>query len=554
MTMDCESNSCSVQKDEGIISGIKSLITHPNSKCPTWNAFLIALIISVFGQAVYFDFIYYDDYLYTVAKAEKGSVWTYSFLSWAMTSTDDGFWAPITKISHRIDTHLFGNKAGGHHVVNILFHIINSLLLWRFLCKITGDGLVQFLSVCLFAIHPLRVEPVSWIASRKDLLCTFFLILMLLEYINWIETKRKKDYLLSFLFFLCSAMSKPVSVVFPLLLPVMDSLLLKKENISFLKRLLSYVPFFVSSLFLTIITIHSEQEAIIPISLTIGERLSRIIVSLSLYFILTLVPTALHIPYGAEYYPFFGWTKGIPVYDRVDILIVSTITILFFISTWILIRKQYKKNMLSLAIFLIPLLPVIGFIPFGDHLIADRFTYIPHVGLCLLICTSLSGVRTITYKISNIMLSLIIITLSLVSISYTSLWEKNEKLFRNTLSYEPNNYIALCNLGSSLVKQGRYAESIPHLQKAIEVYPLRAGPYNDLAFSYLCLGRYSASLSLYEKSLRISGEDPEILSNIAFLFYKMGNYDMSKEYAERALKINAKLVNAKKILELIKSE
>ena len=551
--MDCDSNSCSIQKDVGIISGIKSLMTHPHSKCPTWNAFLIAIVISVFGQVVYFDFIYYDDYLYTVAKAEKGSVWTYSFLSWAMTSTDDGFWAPITKISHRIDTHLFGNKAGGHHAINILIHIINSLLLWRFLCKITGDRFVQFLSVCLFAIHPMRVETVSWIASRKDLLCTLFLLLMLLEYINWIETRKKKFYLLSFLFFLCSAMSKPISMVFPLFLPVIDFMLLKKENFPLIKKLLSYVPFFVFSLFLIFITIHSEQEAIIPVSITIKEKVSRIIVSLSLYFILTFFPTTLHIPYGAEYYPFFGYTKGIPVYDRLDIVIVSAIIVLLFISTWILIRRQYKKNLLSLAFFLLPLVPVIGFIPFGHHLIADRFTYIPHIGLCILICTFLSEVKMKTYKISNIILTLIVIVFSVISISYASVWKNSEKLFRTTLKYEPNSYIALCNLGSSLVKQGRYVEAIPHLQKAIEIYPLRVGPYNDLASSYLYLGRYNAALSLYEKSLQISNQDPEIYSNIAFLFYKMDNYEMSKEYAEKALKMNAELVNAKKILELLKN-
>ncbi|MGC9053465.1 MAG: tetratricopeptide repeat protein [Candidatus Hydrogenedens sp.] len=554
MSIDCGSNSCSIQKDMGIVSGVKSIITHPNSHCPLWNSFLIVIIISVFGQVVYFDFIYYDDYLYTVSKAEKGDLWTYSFLHWAITSTDDGFWAPITKISHRIDTYLFVNKAGGHHAINILFHIINSLLLWRFLCRITGDKLVQFLSVCIFAIHPMHVEPVSWIASRKDLLCTFFLLLMLLKYIDWQEKGRKKDYLLLFIFFLCSAMSKPVSITFPLLLPVLDLVISGKNSFSTIKNFIFYIPFFIVSLFLLFITIHSEQEAIIPVSLTIKEWTSRIIASLSLYFILTFIPTSMHIPYGAEYYPFFGWTKGIPVYDKFSILTVAIITNVLFTLIWILIRRKYRENLLSFSFFILPLLPVIGIIPFGDHLIADRFSYIPHIGLCILICTSLTGVKKMTYMFSNIFLSFIIVLFSITSKHYTSLWENSEKLFRNTLKYEPNNYIALCNLGSALVRQGRYTESISHLQKAIEVYPLRVGPYNDLAFSYLSLGRYNDALTLYEKSLQISGGDPEILSNVSYLFFKMGNYQMSKEYAEKALKVNPGLSNARKILELLRTK
>ncbi len=554
MNTGCGPNSCGIpqERNKNPISDIKFILTHPSSKCPIWNAFVIAIILVVFGQVVYYDFIFYDDFNYTVGKIDKGNVWTYSFLRWAFTSTDDGFWAPITKISHRIDTHLFGNKAGGHHAMNLLFHIINTLILWRFLCKITkGDNLIPFLAVCLFAVHPLRVEPVVWIASRKDLLSLFFILLMLMKYMDWQNERKKGDYLLTLCFFVCSAMSKPVSVVFPLFLPLLD-VLLRKEKILDVRKIFFYVPFFIISVFLVFITLHAEQEAIIPVTLSLGEKISRIIVSTALYFLLTFFPIDLHVPYGIKYFPFFGWTQSVSVYDRTDILVVSSIIIFLFCSVWILFRKQYKSNIVSLAFFLIPLAPVIGFIPFGHHLIADRFTYVPHVGLSLFICTAISGCRDKLYTILNTILSVIIVLFSIISLLYIPLWEYNEKLFRNTLKYEPDNYIALCNVGYALIKQNRYTESIPLLKKAIEVYSLRAGPYNDLAFSYQALGRYKEALELYNKSLQISGDDPEILSNVAYLFYMIGNYNMSKEYAEKALKISPELVNAKKILEMIK--
>lgn len=559
MITDCGSKTCGIPTQDSpnrnIVWQLWTIFTHPHSKCPAWNGFLIAIILVVFGQALHFGFIFYDDFTYTLAKTDKGPVWSYSFLSWAITSMDDGFWAPITKISHRIDTHLFGRQAGGHHAVNLLLHIVNALLLWRFLCRITGgDGLIQFLAVGLFAIHPLRVEPVVWIASRKDLLSTLFLLGMLIKYIDWIQGQNKRDYLWSFCFFILSALSKPISIVFPLFLILLDVLWYKERTLFTFKRIFSYIPFWGVSIFLAVITFHAEQEAIIPVTLTMSEKVSRIIVATALYFLLTFVPIDLHIPYGIAYFPFFGWTGGIPVYHRVDIVITSLLILLVISFLWLLLRKEYRMNVLSLAFFIIPLIPVIGFIPFGHHLIADRFTYVSHIGLCILICTGIGSLKERKYVIFNVLLSVILVILGMVSLSYASQWERGEKLFRNTLRYEPDNYVALCNLGYALIQQGRYTEAIPHLQKAIEVYPYRAGPYNDLAFSYQSLGRYKEALELYKKSLDISANDPEILSNLAFLYMEMGDYKMAKEYAEKALQIKPSLVNAQKILEMVRDK
>ncbi len=556
MVENCTSNSCIVPegRNESLLSNLYYILKNPHSKCLLWNSFLVAIIIVVFGQVVYFDFVYYDDFVYTAGKVDRGNLWSWDFLKWVMTSMDDGFWAPITKISHRLDIHLFGYKAGGHHAINLILHVVNSLLLWRLLCMLTGDGLVQFLAVCIFAIHPLRVEPVVWIASRKDLLSTLFLLLMLMKYVQWVGEGRKRDYCLSFVFFVASAMSKPVSMVFPLFLPILDFLLLEKgEKISLWKGFL-YIPFLIVSIILAIITLHAEQEAIIPISLSLMERLSRMVISTALYFLLTFLPVHLHTPYGTEYFPLFGWTKGVPVYDRIDIVLTSLIIVTLFVVGWVSLRRQYRKNFASLCIFLLPLVPVIGVIPFGHHLIADRFTYASHIGLCLLICITIGGLSKKVYNLFNTILIIIVIVLSGVSILYVPLWERGEKLFRHSLKFEPNNYVALCNLGFALIKQGRCVEAIPHLQKAIEVYPYRAGPYNDLAFAYQSLGRYKEAINLYNKSIEISGEDPEILSNIAFIYYETGNYDLSREYAEKALSINPNLINTKKILELLEDK
>ena len=552
-------NPASHKKEEGILSKFKVVLSKPRCSSLVWNILLVGLIVIVFGQVIRFGFIHYDDVTYTSGKVNRGNVWSFQFLSWAITSTDDGFWAPITKISHRIDTHLFGNNAGGHHTLNLLFHILNSILLWRFLRRLTGDGFIQFLAVCIFAIHPLRVEPVAWIASRKDLLSTLFFLLMLLKYIDWAQTHKRGDYLLSLLFFAFATMSKPVSIAFPLCLPVLDFFFLSsdkgdRKRINLIQKIFSYIPFFVISLLLGLITLHAEQEAIIPISLPFFEKISRIIVASNLYFLLSFLPIDLHVPYGIEYFPFFGWTQGIPVYERRDILIFSLFILLITSAFWLLSTKDSKKSIGSLFIFLIPLLPVIGFIPFGHHLIADRFTYPAHIGLSLFICLLLSKPRVNLKKSLYLLVICIILVYGFLSFSYTRLWGNSERLFRNTLRYEPDNYVALCNLGYSLILQNRFAESISCLQKAIEVYPLRAGPYNDLAFAYQSLGRYPEALFYYNKSLELEKNDPEILTNIAVLYLELGNYKMAEEYALKACKIDPNTINARKVLNIMKKK
>ncbi|HOV32097.1 MAG TPA: tetratricopeptide repeat protein [Candidatus Hydrogenedens sp.] len=557
---DFNSNSPVLNKEKvRVWSKLKMVISNLHFSSFAWNILLVALIIIVFGQAINFDFIYYDDVTYTLGKVNRGNVWSFQFLSWAIKSTDDGFWAPITKISHRIDTHLFGNNATGHHVINLLLHIINSLLLWRLLCRLTGEGFIQFLAMCIFAIHPLRVEPVAWIASRKDLLSTLFLFLMLLKYIDWAKTHKKWDYILSLLFFVFAAMSKPVSIVFPLCLPVLDIFFLSNDKsewkrINLIQKTSLYIPYFVISILLALITLQAEQEAIIPVSLPVIEKISRIIVATALYFLLSFIPINLHVPYGIEYFPFFGWTQGIPVYRKMDILISSLFILIIVSAFWLLSTRDRKRSIGSLLIFLIPLLPVIGFIPFGHHLIADRFTYPAHIGLSLFICFLLLKPRVNITKFLNLFIICVIVVYSFLSFSYARLWGSGERLFRNTLKYEPNNYVALCNLGYSLILQNRFAESISCLQKAIEVYPLRAGPYNDLAFAYQSLGRYQEAISYYNKSLELEKNDPEILTNIAVLYLELSDYKTAEEYALKAYRIDPNTVNARKVLDIIKNK
>jgi len=559
MTQSCGcSPHCTVSnKENNIGRNLKTILYNPRVSCPTWNAFLIALIILVFGQVVHFDFVYYDDYVYTVGKINKGNLWSPQFLYWALTSTDDGFWAPLTKISHRVDTHVFGDNAHGHHLINLILHTLNALILWRVLCRLTGDGLLQFLSVCIFTLHPLRIEPVAWIAGRKDLLSTFFLLLMLHKYMNWKYSRTKSDYLKVLLFFFLSALSKPVSIIFPLFLPVLDFLIVgnkeqEKDNISLLKQLLLYVPFFIISLFILLITLHAEQEAIVPTGvLSPLQRIRRVIVSSSAYALLTFIPINLHIPSGIEYYPFFTVYKGVPVYDRVQVVIFSLLVLSVVSTFWIFSPKNIKIGVGSFLLFLIPLLPVLGIIPFGHHLIADRFTYSAHIGFSLFLVTLSTRLYGITKRLYNVLLFLLILSFATVTVIKLPVWENGEKLFRNTLKYEPNCYVSYCNIGYSLIKQGRYSEAIPCLKRAIEENPLLAGPYNDLAFAYQSLGRYDDALVYYEKCIQLSGEDPQILSNVAVLYFELGDYEKSKSFAEKALKKNNDIKNAQHILEKI---
>ncbi len=553
----CESVSCTLEKKgNNISSNLIRILKNPRSTCPTWNGFLIALIIFVFGNSIYFDFVYYDDYTYTIAKSAKGKFYSPTFLKWAITSTDDGFWAPLTKISHQIDTNLFGEKSGWHHFVNLLLHIVNSLLLWRLLALINGESLLVFLSTAIFAIHPLRVEPVCWIASRKDLLSTLFLILMLIEFVKYLKSGDSKNYVKSLIYFILSSLSKPISMVFPFFLPLIYFLYKKKitldEKLS--SVLIKSIPFLLISILVAIVTLHSEKEAIVPDQfLTISDRLSREMLSLSHYLLLSFLPVDLHTPFGIDYYLFSGQKLGEPVFKNPFYLISFALIFLIFTLGWVLFSQSKTTGLLTYLMFLLPLIPISGVIPFGHHLIADRFTYPSHIALALwLIYLPRNNERPFKV-IYLILLSLILLIFTIYSFNLTSYWQNSETLFRRTLQFEPKSYVGLCNLASSLLRSNRYIEAIPVLQKTTELYPNKYEPYNDLAFAYQQLGRYQDALNNYLKSLQIKPDDPEILSNISALYLEVGDVENAQIFSRKALQINPNLENAQKILNIIEN-
>ncbi|MCX8063803.1 MAG: tetratricopeptide repeat protein [Candidatus Hydrogenedentes bacterium] len=557
-TANCSSKSCNINGDsKSILSHLLNILKNPRSTCPTWNGFLIALIIIVFSKSVYFEFVHYDDHTYTISKSNKGKFYSLSFIKWAFTSTDDGLWAPLTKFSHQIDTNLFGENASWHHAINIILHTINCILLWKFLTMLIGEGFTTFLSTAIFAIHPLRVEPVCWIASRKDLLSTFFLLLMLIEFLKYISSGKHFHYLFAVLYYFLSALSKPVAMVFPLFLPL--TWLLSKRGTKNTSRitllLLKSAPFFIIAFVLMLITIYSEERAIVPREfLSISDRALGSIISLGHYLLLTFVPVELHIPFGIDYYLFSGQKFGEPVFKNITYALYFGLVFFIFSSIWVLFTGNIKAGLVTLLMFLVPLLPVAGFVPFGHHLIADRFTYPSHIAFSLWL-TTISQTKNKIFKISyNTFLTLILITYAIESYHLSSYWQNSETLFRRTLKFEPNSYVGLCNLASSFLRKNRYYEAIPILQKTIELYPQRAEPYNDLAYAYQRLGRFKEALNFYMKSIRLKPNDAEVISNISALFLETGDLNNAKKFAQNALKINPHLENAKKILKLIETQ
>lgn len=551
-----EASYCLVNISSNLITKILNIFRNPKSTCPIWNGFLIALIILIFGNSLSFEFVYYDDYTYTVSKLDKGKFYYPSFLKWAFISTDDGLWAPLTKISHQIDTTLFGENAGWHHAINLILHSINSLLLWKFLVIIGGESLTSFLSTAIFAIHPLRVEPVCWIASRKDLLSTLFLLLMLIEFLKFLRYNKNRHYLLTLFYYCLSALSKPIAMVFPIHLPLLFLLTLIEEKKNFYKIssiLIKFLPFIGIILFLIFITMHSEKEAIVPREfLTFPERIFRVIVALSHYLLLTFVPLNLHTPFGIDYYLLSGQKFGEPVYKSTNYILLLGILFLALSLIWILLPQDKKNGLITYLMFLVPLLPIAGFIPFGHHLIADRFTYPAHIALSLWLLNITSQNNKVWKTGYNLFLSLILLIFASSSFHLSTYWQNSEKLFSRTLKFEPNSYVGLCNLASSYLRKERYHEAIPLLQKTIELYPHKAEPYNDLGYAYQRLGRYQESLNYYMKSLQIDPDDAEIMSNISALYFDMNDLDNAKKFAQNALQINPHLENPMKILVLIK--
>jgi tetratricopeptide (TPR) repeat protein len=469
----------------------------------------LALALAVFAtyaQVARYDFVNFDDPSYITDNPHLRNGISVEGLRWALTSGEAGYWFPVTRISELLDWQLFGLRSGPHHLTNVVWHILATLFLFAFLHRATGARWRSAFVACLFALHPLHVESVAWVTERKDVLSAFFWFLALWGYARYTERASTARYLLVLVSFCLGLMSKPMLVTLPLVLVLLDFWPFgrwspKTPSLKDL-RLQEKIPFFVLSAAAAITTYLAQRSAGAVVAVSgapLGMRMGNALVSYVIYIGKTLWPADLAVfyPYQKDQPP---WQ---PILAAMAIAGISTIALRSFR------RRPYLA--VGWLWYLVTLLPVIGLVQAGEQAYADRFTYLPMVGLLIMLAWWLPARPAVAAIAAVVCLAAILATW--VQIGY---WKNSESLYRHALDVTQDNYLAHYQLGVFLAETpSRIPEAIEEYRSALRTKPSNAAALNNLGVALSKTpGRQPEAIADYEAALRLQPDYVLALNNL----------------------------------------
>lgn len=535
-----------------------------NLKMTSTVLICIVLSVSIFViylQVRHYDFIDLDDTLYITDNIHVRKGITFENIKWAFTTSHGGYWIPVTWLSHMLDCQLFGMNAGNHHLMNLYFHILNTILLFLFFRKTTRNLWQSAFLAVLFAIHPLHVESVAWIAERKDMLSTFFLLLTLHMYVRYVEKSGVVYYIASLLFFALGLMAKPMIVTLPFILLLMDYWPLgrfpyfssstggkKAETSPASASVLigEKIPFFLFALLSGAITFlfHFDRGALAPFStLPMDIRIANAFVSYMFYIVKMFFPFDL-----AVLYPF---STDIPIWQIISaccfIVIVTLLTVR--------LANKFPYLLTGWLWYLISLLPVIGLLQPGFQARADRFTYIPLIGLFIIPAWGIP-VLFKNVKLKKAFLStttmMTVILLSIITYIQIGYWSGSIPLFKHTLDVTVDNYLINHNLNVALRKAGKYREADRYYYDALWI---RYGPgvktQEIFGNALIDQGRYDDAIDYFTNVLKENPDDPTLLINIGNAFAAKGMLNKAAEKYLRVLELQPGSAEAQNNLGLV---
>lgn len=498
---------------------------------------LAVLTWLVFGQTLWHDFVNYDDPHYVYENTRITGGLSLSGIAWAFTHIHSLNWHPLTTVSHMLDCQLYGLKAGWHHFTNVLLHTFAAVLLFLALQQMTRAVWRSAFVAAFFAIHPLRVESVAWIAERKDVLSGVFFMLTLLAYVYYVGSPKVGRYLAVAFLVACGLMSKPMLVTLPFVLLLLDYWPLDRIKNQFWKCVLEKIPLIMLSAVSSIITFLVQKGAVgLTEDLPILERINSAIVSYILYIWQMLWPVNL-----AVFYP--HPENRLPLWE-----IASCLLLLICITAIaITLRKQAPYLITGWLWYLGMLVPVIGLVQVGWQGRADRYTYLPQIGLYTAITWSVTDLTAFWRHQRSILSAfalLIVGVLSWCAWGQASYWHDSETLFRHALAVTTNNDVAENNLGIVFLGQGKVDEAISLLQSAVALRPDNSPAHENLAKALLQKGRVDDALIHYRKLLELQPDNMDVHNIVGTVLVQQGRVGEGVEEWQKVLVIQPDNGNA----------
>jgi protein O-mannosyl-transferase len=510
-------------------------------------ALLVLITLAQYWPTRHFAFNNYDDAQYLTTNPHVQSGLNKDTVSWAFTTGYAANWHPLTWLSHALDYQLYGSNAGGHHLTGVLFHIADSVLLFLLLRQLTGAFWRCAVVAALFAWHPLHVESVAFVAERKDVLSMFFGLLTLMAYARHAkqfpvpQSHLRGNYGLALLFFMLGLMSKPMLVSLPLLLLLLDYWPLRRESAEFpafnlrLWRALirEKIPFFALSAASCAITflVQRQGNAVQSLALlSVRERVSNAMVSYARYVVKLIWPANLSLVYPYE--------RVLPAYE-----IIAAVMLLVLV-TWLAwrLRKTHPWWIVGWAWFVITLLPVIGIIQVGAQAMADRYSYLPSIGLFIAIVWEAALNRGAWAREVIRLFAIVLLCGCLVASSrQIGYWRDSETLFAHAVAVTKDNALAECNLSAALFEQGRKDEAMIHAKEALRIDPNYIEAMNNLEILLLEEGKLAEAQNQIHAVLLRQPDNAQAHFQLGMVFIKQGRTNEAIECFRTAEHIDPSL-------------
>jgi len=521
--------------------------------------FLAVISLTVFGQTIRYDFVNFDDDLYVYNTPAIRSGLTIKGIAGAFINQHARNWHPLTTVSHMLDCQLYDLNAGGHHATNIILHTIAVLLLFQVLRKMTGAVWRSAIVAALFAVHPLHVESVAWVSERKDVLSAVFFFLMLYAYTRYVRATSITRYLVVAILFVAGLMSKPMLVSAPIILLLLDYWPLRRfeqrclpmgeakiaESDHQRRRIgrvfVEKVPLLVLSAIACAITFILQKRATGAIPpLPLLWRIENAFVTYVIYAWKTLWPTRL-----AVFYPHPN--DGLALWP----VIMAILLLLAITAATIVFRRRRPYLLTGWFWYLVMLIPVTGLVQVGEQGHADRYTYLPNIGLFVIgvwCAADLAAVHRSRSRlaVTTVVAVSVILALAWAAFIQTSYWRNSETLWTHALAVTSDNDVAHNNLGYLCVDRGELDKAISHFESAAKIRSAKRDPHYDLASAFVQmnladtlarLGRSDDAMVHYEEAIKLQPDYADAYYNRGNVLFGKGRIDEAITDLEKALQM-----------------
>lgn len=514
---------------------------------------LLGAIFVAYGQVINFDFVGFDDELYVSGNRHIKNGLNVENIVWAFSFHGFSYWQPLTWLSHMLDCQLFGLMSGWHHLSNLIFHILNTLLLFFIFSKMTGALWRSAFVAALFALHPLNVESVAWVAERKNVLSTFFWMLTLLAYTKYVERPKIDRYLIVVVVFVLGLMAKPMVSVLPFVFLLIDYWPLgrmqlgRSENYDLeavstvksgyqrpvvLRLVLEKTPFFALSavsIYLSTLSVQNLGIIVSTGAVPMTARIANALFSYIRYLEKIIWPQKLAV--------FYPYPNSLPLWQAsVSGLLLVGISAAVYLKV-----RRHPYLAVGWLWYLVTLLPVSGLMQAGLWpAMADRFAYVPSIGLFILISWGLPAAlskRRNRNLVLSVLTGAVLFYFLICTALQTSHWKDEIALFQHALKVTDNNWPAHNNLGVAFSERGKFDKAAFQFKEVLKIKPDHVGSRNNLANILFDHGKLKEAALQLKEAVRIKPNDTDMYNNLAIVLASQGKFDESVSFFEKALVI-----------------